>query len=49
MRALGALSIHPLQENMMPKFAEMDEKVTLFAQMEDQGGPVVLINKLGPK
>lgn len=29
----------------MPKFAEMDEKVTLFAQMEDQGGPVVLINK----
>lgn len=29
----------------MPKFAEMDEKVTLFAQMEDRGGPVVLINK----
>lgn len=29
----------------MVKFAEMDEKVTLFAQLEDQGGPVVLINK----
>ena len=29
----------------MPKFAEMDEKVTLFAQMEDQDGLVVLINK----
>jgi heme-degrading monooxygenase HmoA len=30
---------------MMPKFAEMDEKVTLFAQLEDQNGPIVLINK----
>lgn len=29
----------------MVQFAEMDEKVTLFAQLEDQGGPVVLINK----
>jgi len=29
----------------MVKFAEMDDKVTLFAQLEDQGGPVVLINK----
>jgi heme-degrading monooxygenase HmoA len=29
----------------MVKFAEMDEKVTLFAQLEDRGGPVVLINK----
>jgi heme-degrading monooxygenase HmoA len=29
----------------MVKFAEMDDKVTLFAQMEDGGGPVVLINK----
>ena len=29
----------------MVKFAEMDEKVTLFAQLEDQGGPVVLVNK----
>jgi heme-degrading monooxygenase HmoA len=29
----------------MVKFAEMDDKVTLYAQLEDQGGPVVLINK----
>jgi heme-degrading monooxygenase HmoA len=29
----------------MVKFAEMDDKVTLFAQLEEQGGPVVLINK----
>lgn len=29
----------------MPKSSEMDEKVTLFAQMEDLGGPVILINK----
>ena len=29
----------------MVQFAEMDEVVTLFAQLEDQGGPVVLINK----
>ena len=29
----------------MVKFAEMDEGVTLFEQLEDQGGPVVLINK----
>jgi heme-degrading monooxygenase HmoA len=29
----------------MVKFAEMDDRVTLFAQLEDQGGPVVLINK----
>ena len=28
----------------MPKFVEMDKRVTLFEQMEDQGGPVVLIN-----
>ncbi len=29
----------------MPKFAEMDEKVSLSAQMEADGGPVILINK----
>jgi hypothetical protein len=29
----------------MPKFVEMDDKVTLFAQMEEEGGPVILINK----
>jgi heme-degrading monooxygenase HmoA len=29
----------------MVQFAEMDEKVTLFEQMEDRGGPVVLINR----
>jgi heme-degrading monooxygenase HmoA len=29
----------------MVQFAEMDAKVTLFKQMEDTGGPVVLINK----
>ena len=29
----------------MVNFAEMDAKVTLFEQLEDQGGPVVLINK----
>ena len=29
----------------MPNFIEMDEKVSLFAQMEEAGGPVVLINK----
>jgi len=29
----------------MVKFGEMDERVTLFEQMKDRGGPVVLINK----
>ncbi|MBI4963283.1 MAG: antibiotic biosynthesis monooxygenase [Desulfomonile tiedjei] len=29
----------------MPQFVEMDEKVTIFAQMEGEGGPVILINK----
>jgi heme-degrading monooxygenase HmoA len=28
----------------MPEFIEMDEKVTVFAQMEEKGGPVILIN-----
>ena len=34
----------------MVQFAEMDSKITLFEQMEDPGGPVVLINKfnVGP-
>lgn len=27
------------------KFTEMDDKVTVFAQMETEGGPVILINK----
>jgi heme-degrading monooxygenase HmoA len=30
----------------MPKFTEMDEEVTLFAQMEAEGGSVILINKV---
>jgi heme-degrading monooxygenase HmoA len=30
----------------MPKLIEMDKNVTLFAQMEEQIGPVILINKL---
>ncbi len=29
----------------MPKLVEMDEKVTFIAQMEESGGPVILINK----
>ncbi|MFM8551703.1 MAG: antibiotic biosynthesis monooxygenase family protein [Nitrospiraceae bacterium] len=29
----------------MVKMVEMDSRVTLFAQMEEQSGPVVLINK----
>jgi len=29
----------------MVRFVEMDSQVTLFEQMEDLGGPVVLINK----
>jgi heme-degrading monooxygenase HmoA len=30
----------------MPNLIEMDKNVTLFAQMEEQIGPVILINKL---
>ena len=30
----------------MPQLIEMDKNVTLFAQMEEQSGPVILINKL---
>src|ERR687896_1100368 len=30
----------------MPQLIEMDKNVTLFAQMEEQIGPVTLINKL---
>jgi heme-degrading monooxygenase HmoA len=29
----------------MVKFAELDPHVTVFEQMEDEGGPVILINK----
>ena len=29
----------------MPKLIEMDKNVTLFAQMEEQIGPVILINQ----
>jgi len=29
----------------MPKFVEMDEYVTLQSQLEETGGPVVLINR----
>ncbi len=28
----------------MPEFIELDEKVTLSAQLEEKGGPVILIN-----
>ena len=34
----------------MPKFVEMDEKVTLKDQMEDEvSGPVILISKFNVK
>jgi heme-degrading monooxygenase HmoA len=33
----------------MIKFIEMDEKVTLSAQMEENAGPVILINKFNAK
>ena len=29
----------------MPKLVEMDERAPIFAQMEEQDGPVILINK----
>ena len=29
----------------MFKFAEMDDKITIFDQMDGKGGPVILINK----
>jgi heme-degrading monooxygenase HmoA len=29
----------------MPKLVEMDPNVSLFQQMEERGGPVILINK----
>lgn len=29
----------------MAKLIEMDERVTIFAQMEEDVGPVILINK----
>ena len=31
----------------MAKLIEMDERVTIFAQMEEDVGPVILINKFG--
>jgi hypothetical protein len=34
---------------IMIKFIEMDEKVTLSAQMEENAGPVILINKFNVK
>jgi heme-degrading monooxygenase HmoA len=33
----------------MTKFVEMDENVMLFSQMEEKGGPVILINKFTVK
>lgn len=33
----------------MAKFVEMDEKVTLSEQLEDNVGPIVLINKFNAK
>jgi heme-degrading monooxygenase HmoA len=32
------------KETIMPTFVEMDERVTLAAQMEEKLGPVVLVN-----
>ena len=29
----------------MPKVVEMDERVSIFSQMEEDAGPVILINK----
>lgn len=29
----------------MPKVVEMDERVSIFSQMEEDSGPVILINK----
>ncbi len=29
----------------VPRFVEMDDKVTLFDQMEEKDGPIILINK----
>ena len=29
----------------MPKVVEMDERVSIFSQMEEDVGPVILINK----
>ena len=34
---------------MMVSFADMDEKVSIQAQLEDAGGPVILINKFAVK
>jgi quinol monooxygenase YgiN len=34
---------------MEPKFVEMDETVTLFTQLEQNKGPVILINKFNVK
>lgn len=34
---------------MEPKFVEMDETVTIFTQMEQNMGPVILINKFNVK
>jgi hypothetical protein len=31
----------------MAKFVEMDERVGIFTQMEEDVGPVILINKFG--
>jgi heme-degrading monooxygenase HmoA len=33
----------------MPKFVEMDEKVTFFAQIGENSGPIILINKFTVK
>jgi heme-degrading monooxygenase HmoA len=34
---------------MEPKFVEMDETVTIFTQLEQNKGPVILINKFNVK
>jgi hypothetical protein len=41
---LGPLGPKIMKGEDMPKFIEMDDMVTLFAQMEAKGGPVILIN-----
>jgi heme-degrading monooxygenase HmoA len=41
----SSVSLNDIQKGGYMKFTEMDDKVTLFAQMEAEGSPVILINK----
>ena len=40
------LSLDNIKNGKYMKFTEMDDAVTIFAQLEAEGGPVILINKL---